>query len=397
MKSLQEVCGELIGYFSQYIKEEQLMKKLGFGLMRLPLLDPSDAAKIDMEQLKKMVDLFIEKGFTYFDTAWMYSGFASESAAKTALVDRHPRDSFTLATKLHTGFFDSPEGRDKVFNAQLEKTGAGYFDYYLLHGIDADGLKKFEKLDCFNWLLDKKKSGLVKHAGFSFHDGAELLDEILTKHPEMEFVQLQINYLDWESEWIQSRKCYEVCVKHNKPVIVMEPVKGGSLARVPAAAEKLFREADPQRSVSSWAIRFAASLPNVMMVLSGMSNMEQIEDNISYMEDFTPLTEEEKALCFKVADIINAKTAVPCTGCSYCTEGCPKQIAIPQYFSLYNEIMREDMEQKGWTVSFSNYDALTRTFGKAADCIACGQCEAICPQHLTIMDYLKQVSSRFDH
>lgn len=364
--------------------------------MRLPRLDPSDATKIDMEQLKKMVDLFIEKGFTYFDTAWMYSGFASESAAKTALVERHPRDSFTLATKLHTGFFDSLEGRDKVFNAQLEKTGAGYFDYYLLHGIGADGLKKFEELDCFNWLLDKKKAGLVKHAGFSFHDTAELLDKILTNHPEMEFVQLQINYLDWESQWIQSRKCYDVCVKHNKPVIVMEPVKGGSLARVPAAAEKLFREADPQRSVSSWAIRFAASLPNVMTVLSGMSNMAQIEDNISYMKDFTPLTEEEKNLCFKVADIINGQIAVPCTGCSYCTEGCPKQIAIPQYFSLYNEIMREDMEQKGWTVSFTNYDALTRDFGRAADCIACGQCEAICPQHLTIMDYLKQVSSRFD-
>ena len=361
--------------------------------MRLPM----DGASIDIEQVKAMVDKFIEKGFTYFDTAWMYMGFASENTAKEALVDRYPRDSFTLATKLHCGFFDSLEGRDKVFNEQLTKTGAGYFDYYLLHGVDKGNISKFEKYDCFKWLLDKKEKGLVKHAGFSFHDTADVLDNILTKHPEMEFVQLQINYLDWESEWIESRKNYEVCVKHGKPVIVMEPVKGGSLARVPEAAEKLFKAADPKRSVSSWAIRFAASLPGVMTVLSGMSSLEQLEDNTSFMENFVPLTEDEQKLCFKVADIINSQTAVPCTGCSYCTDGCPQHIAIPQYFSLYNEIMREDMEKKGWTVSFSNYDALTQTFGKASECIACGQCEEMCPQHLTIIDYLKKVSGRFDH
>lgn len=372
------------------------MKKLGFGLMRLPVLDKADAASIDMEQLKKMVDLFIEKGFTYFDTAWMYVGFASESAAKEALVDRYPRDSFTLATKLHSGFFDSLSDRDKVFNAQLEKTGAGYFDYYLLHGIGAESYPKYEKFDCFNWLLDKKSKGLVKHAGFSFHDNAELLDKILTEHPEMEFVQLQINYLDWDSEWVQSRKCYETCVKHNKPVIVMEPVKGGSLAKVPARAESLFKKADPNMSVSSWAIRFAASLPNVMMVLSGMSNIEQITDNTSYMEDFKPLTESEIAMCHKAADIINSQVAVPCTGCSYCTEGCPMHIAIPQYFSLYNEIMREDMDTKGWTASFNDYSALTNEFGKASECVACGQCERICPQHLTIIEHLKNVASRFE-
>lgn len=369
-----------------------MMKKLGFGLMRLPMNGDS----IDIEQVKAMVDRFIGKGFTYFDTAWMYMGFNSENAAKEALVDRYPRDSFTLATKLHNGFFDTLEGRDKVFNEQLNKTGAGYFDYYLLHGIDKGSLAKYEKFDCFNWLLDKKEKGLVKHAGFSFHDTADVLDEILTKHPEMEFVQLQINYLDWESEWIESRKNYEVCVKHGKPVIVMEPVKGGSLARVPEEAEKLFRSADPERSVSSWAIRFAASLPNVMMVLSGMSTLEQMEDNTSFMENFAALSEDEQKLCFKVADIINSQIAVPCTGCSYCTEGCPKHIAIPQYFSLYNEIMREDMEKKGWTVSFTSYDTLTQTFGKASECIACGQCEAMCPQHLTIIDYLKDVSHRFE-
>ena len=372
------------------------MKKLGFGLMRLPLLDPSDVKSIDVEQFKEMVDLFMEKGFSYFDTAWLYRGFQSEVATKTALVERYPRESFQLATKLHADFVHSPEDRDAIFNAQLEKTGAGYFDYYLLHGVDSAKITKLEELDCFNWLVDKKEKGLIKHLGFSYHYNAELLDEILTNHPEVEFVQLQINYLDWESPWLQSRRNYEVCVKHNKPVIVMEPVKGGSLAKVPEEAEKLFRAAEPNLSIPSWGIRFAASLPNVMMVLSGMSDMEQMRDNVSYMEEFKPLTEEEKELCFKVGEIINAQIAVPCTGCEYCIKGCPQNIAIPQYFSLYNELMREDMQKKGWTQSFSRYSLLTAKFGKAMDCIACGQCESICPQHLTIIEYLKQVSKRFD-
>ena len=370
-------------------------KKLGFGLMRLPQLDPNDPARVDVEQVKEMVDLFLEKGFTYFDTAWMYNGFASEGVAKAALVDRHPRDSFTLATKLHAGFFDSFEDRDKVFNAQLEKTGAGYFDYYLLHGIEADMYPKYEKFDCFNWLLEKKAKGLVRHAGFSFHDTPELLDEILTKHPEMEFVQLQVNYLDWESQWVRSRACYEMAQKHGKPVIVMEPVKGGTLAKVPPQVEKLFKDHAPDMSPASWAIRFAASLPGVMMVLSGMSSLGQMRDNLGYMQDFKPLTQEEKALCFQAADIINGNIAIPCTGCSYCTEGCPMHIAIPQYFSLYNEDMREDLRQKGWTINFSNYDMLTGKFGKASDCIGCGQCEGVCPQHLPIIDNLKKVAAHY--
>lgn len=373
------------------------MKKLGFGLMRMPLLDKTDAADVDVEQVKKMVDLFIEKGFTYFDTALMYNGFASQGVAKAALVDRYPRDSFTLATKLHGGFFNSMEERDKVFNSQLEQTGAGYFDYYLLHGIESSMLQKYEKFNCFSWLLEKKAQGLVKHAGFSYHDSAKLLDEILTKHPEMEFVQLQINYLDWESEWVQSRECYEVAVKHGKPIIVMEPVKGGTLARIPEEAEKLFKDHNADKSIPSWAIRFAASLDHVMVVLSGMSNIEQMEDNISYMENFKALTEEETALCFKAADIINSQIAIPCTGCSYCTEGCPKKIAIPQYFSLYNEDMREHLEEKGWTINFTNYDILAEKFGRAKDCIGCGQCEGLCPQHLPIIENLKEVSAHFDH
>ena len=236
----------------------------------------------------------------------------------------------------------------------------------------------------------------MKHAGFSFHDTPELLDEILTKHPEMEFVQLQVNYLDWESEWVRSRACYEMAVKHGKPVIVMEPVKGGTLAKVPAEAEKLFKDHDTDMSVPSWAIRFAASLDNVMVVLSGMSSVEQMEDNLSYMEDFKPLTGEEKAMCHKAADIINAKITIPCTGCSYCTEGCPQHIAIPQYFSLYNEDMRERLEEKGWTVNFTNYETLTGKFGKAGDCVECGQCEGVCPQHLPIIEHLKAVSKHYD-
>ena len=372
-------------------------KKFGFGLMRLPRLDPDQPAAVDVEQVKQMVDLFMSKGFTYFDTAWMYNGFASECVAKEALVERYPRDSFTLATKLHNGFFNTLEERDDVFFKQLEKTGAGYFDYYLLHGIEKGSIEKYEKFDCFSWLLEKKAQGLVRHAGFSYHSTPELLEEILTKHPEMEFVQLQINYLDWESKWIQSRACYEVCVKHHKPVIVMEPVKGGTLADLPEEAEKLLKAKEPAMSIPSWAIRFAASLDNVMCVLSGMSSLEQMQDNLSYMEDFKPLTEEEKNLCFEAAKIINSQIAIPCTACSYCTEGCPMHICIPQYFSIYNEDMREHLDQKGWTINFTNYERLSETFGKASDCIGCGQCEGVCPQHLTIIDYLKDVAAHYEH
>ena len=372
------------------------MKKLGFGLMRMPVLNPDDEASVDVEQVKKMVDIFMSRGFTYFDTAIMYNGFASQRVAKEAIVDRYPRDSFTLATKMHSAFFDSPEDRERIFREQLEQTGAGYFDYYLLHGIEGGSYPKYEKLDCFTWLLGKKAEGLVRHAGFSFHGTPELLDEILTKHPEMEFVQMQLNYLDWESEWIQSRAVYETAVRHGKPVIVMEPVKGGTLAKIPPEAESMLRAAEPDMSIPSWAIRFAASQEHVMMVLSGMSSVEQMLDKTGFMEDFKPLTAEQIALTHKVADIINGKITVPCTGCSYCTDGCPMNIPIPKYFSLYNEDMREDLEEKGWTVNFSYYGILAKTHGKAADCIACGQCEGVCPQHLPIIDLMKQVSEHYD-
>ena len=373
-------------------------KKLGFGLMRLPVLDPADPASVDIGQLKQMVDLFINRGFTYFDTAIMYNGFASQRAIREALVERWPRDSFTLATKLHNAFIHTKEDRDRVFCEQLEQTGVDFFDYYLIHGIEGSSWPQYEHLDCFNWLLDKKKQGLIRHAGFSFHDTPEFLDHILTKYPEMEFVQLQINYLDWESEWIRSRAVYETTCKHNKPVIVMEPVKGGTLANVPAEAEKLLKTANPDMSVPSWAIRFAASLENVIMVLSGMSTLSQMEDNTGFMSDFQPLTDEEKHLTFRVAEIINAKTAIPCTGCSYCSEGCPKKIPIPKIFSLFNEDMREDLSRKGWTANYANYTNLTRRFGKASDCIFCAKCEQICPQHLPIRYLLKKkITGHFEH
>lgn len=370
-------------------------QKFGFGLMRLPLTNPDDGGSIDLEETKKMVDTFLEKGFTYFDTAWMYCNFKSENAAKDALVDRHPRDSFTLADKLHAGVLKTKEDRDAIFNEQMRKTGVTYFDYYLLHDMGVDHYEIYKKLDCFNWIQQKKADGFVKHIGFSFHDNAEVLDKILTEHPEMEFVQLQLNYLDWDSEGVQSRKCYEVATKHGKPVIVMEPVKGGTLANVPEPVAESFKAYHPDMSIPSWAIRFAASQPNVKMVLSGMSNMEQLLDNTGYMADFQPLNDEEMALVKKAVDVINGNIAIPCTGCSYCTDGCPMSIAIPKYFSLYNADLQEAKE-KGWTPQGEYYDRLTQSFGKASDCVQCGQCEGVCPQHLPIIENLKKVAAYFE-
>ena len=370
------------------------MKKLGFGLMRLPLLDPKDDGSIDIETMQRMVDAFLERGFTYFDTAWMYCGFKSEDAVKLTLTGRHPRDSYTLADKLHSAFFDTLEGRDEIFNEQLRKTGAGYFDYYLLHSVETGNIEKYEKLDCFAWLAEKKAKGLARHIGFSFHATPELLDEVLTRHPEMEFVQLQLNYLDWDSASVQSRACYEVCVKHGKPVVVMEPVKGGTLAKLPDGAQALLKNHDPRASMASWAVRFAASLPNVMVVLSGMSTLEQIMENTGFMQEFKPLTERENALLAQAADIIRGRIAVPCTGCSYCTEGCPCHIAIPKYFNLYNEQMRME-DPHSWSSNFTLYEQLGAQGGTPADCISCGQCEGVCPQHLHVIRHLRQVKALF--
>ncbi|MBQ4150474.1 MAG: aldo/keto reductase [Clostridia bacterium] len=368
--------------------------KLGFGLMRLPLTDANVASSIDIPALTEMVDAFIANGFTYFDTAWMYCGGKSEDAVNEVLTKRYPRDAFSVTSKLPGYKIKSFEDRDIVFAEQLRRTGLEFFDYYFLHNVNSESLSTFEGFDCFNWIKEKKAKGFAKKIGFSFHDGPDVLDAVLTKYPFFDVVQLQINYLDWESA-VESRRCYEVVRKHGKNIIVMEPVKGGTLANVPKEAEKLFRSYNEKMSVPSWAIRFAASLDGVIMVLSGMSNMEQLNDNMSYMKDFRPLNEEEISLVHTARDIINRDVAIPCTACEYCIVNCPKNIAIPKYFSLYNRDLTEALA-KQWTVEETYYDSVSASFGKASDCIECGQCESLCPQHIPIIKHLKKVAARFE-
>ena len=369
-------------------------KKLGFGLMRLPLLDPENNAAVDVEQLKVMVDRFMEKGFTYFDTAWMYCGFQSENAIREALVERYPRDSFTLTTKLHVRFVTCKEDRDKIFNEQLRKTGAKYFDYYLLHNASTDNYGDLEKYDCFEWLKEKKRQGLVKHIGFSIHDGPDGVERMLREHPEMEFVQLQLNYLDWDSVGIRSRECYEIAEKYHKPVIVMEPVKGGALFNLPPEALALMRSVRPDDSPAAWALRFAADKPNVQLVLSGMSSIAQMEDNLAIMEEPQSLSEEESAVLDKVVKILGGDRSVPCTSCSYCTDGCPMGIPIPRYFALFNAD-HGVYHTKGWSPQLRVFQAMSKLPGNTAECIACGQCESICPQHISIIEELKKLTDYF--
>ena len=371
------------------------MKRLGFGFMRLPYTVKGDPGSINIEKVNAMVDEFMARGYNYFDTAWMYQNFKSEDAIKTCVVDRYPRESFTVATKLHSGFFESREDIENIFSEQLRKTGAGYFDYYLLHGLDEEMYEKHEKFDTFSWLLEKKAQGLVKHAGFSFHAGPELLRTILTKHPEMEFVQLQINYLDWENPAIGSKECYEVATGFGKPVIVMEPVKGGTLAKVPQEVADFLASKDPSRTPASWALRFPLSLENVMVVLSGMFKPEQMTENLDTADSAGPLSEDELQTLHEAVRIMNSLGGIPCTGCSYCTTGCPMNIPIPQYFALYNADIQE-VKTKGWNPQEAYYGNLARTFGKASDCIACGQCEGICPQKLPIIEHLKTVAGYFE-
>ena len=355
--------------------------KLGFGLMRLPKNDDV----IDIEQTKQMVDMFLDAGFTYFDTAWAYKG--SEDAIRQALVERYPRDSYQLATKC-AAWIDCKTRNDAIaqFETSLERTGAGYFDFYLLHNLGEHRTEKFDDFGLWDWILEQKAAGKIKHAGFSFHSTPEELDELLTAHPEMEFVQLQINYADWENPSVQSRGCYEVARAHNKPVVIMEPVKGGMLANPPESVARVQKEAEPDSSAASWAIRFAASLPGVITVLSGMSNIEQMADNLSFMKGFTGLSDAEQATLDRAREELAKIPLIPCTACNYCAKVCPMGVGISGTFmamnmlTLYGDLKKAQDEEK-WLVSEHNRK-------RATSCIKCSACEQACPQHIKIRDEL---------
>lgn len=373
------------------------MKKLGFGFMRLPLTNPDNQTAIDMAQVEKMADCFLSSGFTYFDTAWMYHDFMSEPALGEAVVKRYPRDSFTIASKMPVGMLRSHEEGVELFAKQKEKLGVSFFDYYLVHDMNVSNYERTKRFDMISFLRGKKEAGEIVRLGFSCHDNAEYLDRVLTECPFFEFVQLQINYLDWDSEGVQSRKCYEVCVRHGKPVIVMEPIKGGTLAKIPKVAEDLLRSCHPDWSPAVWALRFAASLPNVQTVLSGMSTLKQVEENAALFTGMEPLNAEELDVLRRAAAMIQETIAIPCTGCRYCVEEsqCPKNIPIPSYFALYNSEKLRTRED--WSPEKEYYENFLKAGkGRASDCIACRKCERVCPQHIVISDWMKKVRATLE-
>lgn len=350
-------------------------KNFGFGCMRLNLLPNED---VDLDNFKAMIDYFMEQGFNYFDTAHGYINYKSERAIKECLVKRYPRDSFILTDKLSEGFFQKEEEIRPLFEHQLERCGVDYFDYYLMHAQNAEYFEKYQKLHAYDIVNELIKEGKVKHLGISFHDKASVLDHILTNRPEIEVVQLQFNYLDFEDKNVESRKCYEVCVKHGKPVIVMEPVKGGRLVNLPKVAQDIYDELKGG-SNASYAIRFAAGFDNVKMVLSGMNDLAQMKDNLSYMKDFKPLNEAENEAVSKVTQILKNQDIIPCTACEYCVNECPMGIPIPKIFASVNDSKLYDKEVK------EEYK------DKASECIKCGKCEHICPQKIEIRNQLEGV------
>ena len=363
--------------------------KLGFGLMRLPKKD----GEIDIPQVCEMVDLFMQAGMTYFDTAYVYDNGKSEMAAKAALVDRYPRESFTLATKLNAWLGSPDEAAAKQqIHTSLERTGAGYFDYYLLHALQENNYQIYDQLHLWDYMCELKEQGLVKHWGFSFHASPEMLDRLLTEHPDAEFVQLQLNYADWEDAEVASRRCHEVARAHGKSVVVMEPVKGGALAQPAEVVQKVLRAADPNASCASWAIRFAASLDGIITVLSGMSDLEQMRDNLSYMRDFKPLTSAEQETVRKAREALAQIDTIPCTACHYCTEGCPMNIPIPEIFAARNRQLLWNQTERGEQM----YERAVSKGGRASDCIACGQCEGACPQRIDVITRLADCAQHFD-
>ena len=366
------------------------MKKFGFGLMRLPLTNRDDQTSINIEHVTKMADKFLDAGFTYFDTAACYHNGASETAFREAVAKRYPRDSYSITDKLSLWMVEEDKF-EEFFQGQLERLGVDYLDYYLLHAVNKNGYEEAIKRGAIEFMKKLKADGKVKHIGFSFHDSAEVLEYILAKEPEMEIVQLQLNYLDWEDNGVQSRKCYEVCEKYDKPVLVMEPVKGGSLANVRGEIRRMFKALNPDMSIASWAIRFAASLDRVVMVLSGMSNEEQVNDNLSYMTEFKPLNKDEVDAVTKAAEMIRKDVLVPCTACRYCVPECPMGIEIPEYFKAYNMIKSDGKDK-----AKEEFKSIAEKGTKPSDCVKCGACEAVCPQKISIRDFLEDVSEDLD-